>query len=204
MRSCRSGGWFAVGFVFALGLPAAQADIYKWVGDDGVIFYSSTPPKSRATTVVEVFASEDEPVPATVPVAPPPSAVVEALAARVEQLENELAEERRARAPPPPPPQRWAGGCDPSYAGCEWSPGHLPPTVIVTGPIFHPRHHFVHRHFAKDPRFVAQRFHHAPRFVPKRFHDHRHFLAPRVGERSVHIRSAPFGFRSGRHGFRMH
>jgi len=209
MRTCRSGGWIAVGVVLAMSSPVAEAEIYKWVGDAGEMVYSSTPPKNRAR-VLEVFPGGDDPSPGAVLTAPPPNASEEALLARVEQLENELAAERGAREAVSLSLTVRGAGCDPNYSDCvEWgAPTFLPPTVIVTRPAFVPHRHFVPRHFPKHSQFGARHFqkdprffHKDPRFISPRVHDQRRFVAPKVGGHSIHhFRAAPFGFRHGRHG----
>ncbi|HSG40818.1 MAG TPA: DUF4124 domain-containing protein, partial [Thermoanaerobaculia bacterium] len=94
MSFSRSGGVLAVGVACVLVTPATQADIYRWVSEEGNVIYSDSPPADRSR-VTEVFVSDKSVT--SVPPAPAPNLEIQALTREVEQLRDELAEERRAR-----------------------------------------------------------------------------------------------------------
>jgi hypothetical protein len=82
-------------------VPAAQAEIYRWVDGKGVVNYGSKPPEG-ARNVRQL--DENAVTVSTIPA--PPRAARErqrelALEARVERLERELQELERARAAAP-------------------------------------------------------------------------------------------------------
>jgi hypothetical protein len=176
-------GFFRSGTLLAavcvLVIPVTQADIYRWVGEDGAVIYSDSPPLDR-NRVTDVFVSDK--TAATKPPAAPSSLEIQALAGQVEQLRNELAEERRARRaaesaiqlpPPPPPIPVGAESCDLRFADC-FRPAvmpYFPATVIVTMPHrLHRPHHHSPRHFKRGPQppFLGEV--HRAQPVPKVFH----------------------------------
>lgn len=142
---------FALAFGWAA--CAAQADIYTWVDAKGTVNMSNVaPPEGVHVTKV----TQDSP-----PLVLPPrdlaaeaarQAEVQALAARVMQLEYEAEFSRRQVAampayapsapvyvpqyvPMPEPAQTAYNGCDSSWQQCGagWSPWFYPTTVFVVG-----------------------------------------------------------------------
>lgn len=198
MSFSRSGGLLAVGVACVLAIPETQADIYRWVNEEGSVVYSDSPPADR-NRVTDVFVSDK-----SAPSAPPassPSLEMQALARQVEQLRDELAEERRARraaeyavqAPPPPavaPAE--AGACDPGFADCFW-PGarpYFPATVIISTPIVH-RVHRGHHHFRGDQHVPPRHFKRGP-LPPSSFGEVRR------------VQRTPPAFHSGQRSFQRH
>lgn len=141
-------------FALAFGLAAcgARADIYTWVDAKGTVNMSNVaPPEGVHVTKV----TQDSP-PMVLPARDLAAeaarqAEVQALAARVMQLEYEAEFSRRqvaampAYVPPTPmfgpqympdPPQYANYGCDPTWQQCggAWSPWFTPATVFVVGP----------------------------------------------------------------------
>ena len=134
------------GIVVAACVSVARADIYTWTDAAGRVNISNLSPPDGAKITSVLRESPKPPVAIPVAVAPPPQPDVEALAARVRQLEweAELAK-RQAAAPtiiyaappaqqpvqypvyapePAPAPNYGYGngyGCDPSWAGCASS-----------------------------------------------------------------------------------
>jgi len=144
-----------VALAVTFGLPAAHADIFTWVDKSGVINVSNlAPPEGvRVTNIVH----ED-------PTKIPPrdsarQAELQALAQRVRQLEDEVANANLPPPPPvvyqnnpPPPAPQYAGnwmpppaqytysdapstsaGCDPAWMSCGywWGPGIYPASIIA-------------------------------------------------------------------------
>jgi hypothetical protein len=133
-----------------IGLPMAHADIFTWVDASGTINVSNLVPPDgvRVTNVIHENA----------PQGAARDAELQALAARVRQLEDEVAA-AKPQAPqvvyqgmPPPPAMQYAGdwappptpyayaaappasvGCDPTWMNCGlwWGPGIFPASVVV-------------------------------------------------------------------------
>lgn len=83
--------------------PAAAAELYRWVDDNGVVNYSNTPP-AKTRSGKPATRVED-----TVSVYTPEKAVTDAIERRRSQPPAPAASftrepERRVTAPPPPPP----------------------------------------------------------------------------------------------------
>jgi hypothetical protein len=151
------------GLAWTLGGPAAWADIYKWVDDEGAVTFSNVPPKDRSR-IVEVFPSSEWPQ-SNPPAAPATRQTEElrSLAESVDRLARILEDERRfsdsrpaaytqyAAAAPP----MWDGGWD-GWGGW-WNGGWYGPTffspapLVVVGtshrfPHFNKFHHFPKAH----------------------------------------------------------
>lgn len=143
--------------VCAVGLQTARADIYTWVDASGTINVSNLAPPNgvSATKVIHEnpasSASDDA----------AREAQLQALTARIGQLEDAIEYAQRPAAPPivypmlPAPAPTFVtyatelaqpslqyaadtadstpSGCDPSWAGCSpgWVPGYYPLSVIV-------------------------------------------------------------------------
>ena len=142
----------------AWGLQSARADIYTWVDKSGTINVSNLAPPDDVDVkkVVKENPRSAASPPATTTADVVPRAEVEFLAARVQQLEQEVALAQRPPPPPvvypsiPPPPSIQymlvsadssvnvvpgpMYGCDPSFIGCGigWGLGY-PVAVIVAG-----------------------------------------------------------------------
>jgi hypothetical protein len=114
----------AVLLLFIAAAPAAGAELYRWVDENGVVNYSNTPPaktqKGKPPTIVEdrisVYTPEQsltEAIERRRNPPPPPSASVG----------REPLPERRVIAPPPPPPPVGYDPCaNPNDVNC---PGYL-------------------------------------------------------------------------------
>jgi hypothetical protein len=175
---------FAVTLAGTFGLQLAHADIYTWVDPSGVVNVSNlTPPEgARVTKVIHEtapkIAMRDDAVREAAR-----QAEVQALATRVQQLQDEVDQARRQPpvqveyrtipAPPAmpygvdlaPPPLQYADnaaagyGCDGTWAGCGvwWGPGIYPANVVVlrapNSRHFNPVH--VGHHFAARPPMHA-------------------------------------------------
>jgi len=111
--------------------PAAAAELYRWVDDNGVVNYSNTPPAKtrdgKAPTRVED----------TVSVYTPEKSVTDAIERRRNQPPAPAASftrepERRTAAPPPPPPIAYDPCAIPGDPNCQ--------TYLYDGsPVFHGR-----------------------------------------------------------------
>src|SRR5574338_1000949 len=86
----------AAGMLSALVAPPAEAQVYKWVDEKGVVNYGSEPPPGRPVKELPKDGSGISVVPAPPP--PPPSAPRSRTDERIERLEEALAAERAARA----------------------------------------------------------------------------------------------------------
>lgn len=141
----------------ACGPPTAHADIYTWVDKNGTINVSNLAPPDDVEVkkiVKENPRSAAAPPATTADVVP--RADVEFLAARVQQLEQEVALAQRPPPPPvvypslPPPPVQYTMvsadasvnvvpgpmyGCDPSFIGCGnwWGLGFPASVIVVDG-----------------------------------------------------------------------
>jgi hypothetical protein len=151
---------FAAALAGTIGLPLAHADIYTWVDPSGTINVSNlAPPEgARVTKVVHETAPKPAIRDDTARDAARQAEVL-ALAARVQQLQDEVDMARRqvpaqveyrVIAPPPvmpygadlaPPPAQYADyagppasvGCDVTWMDCGrwWGPGFYPASVVV-------------------------------------------------------------------------
>jgi uncharacterized protein DUF4124 len=89
------------GLPFAAGVLAtflawpAGAEVYKWVDENGVVNYGSTPPAGRPVKELPKDGSGVSVVPAPPP--PPPAAARNPTEERIDRLERALAAERAAR-----------------------------------------------------------------------------------------------------------
>lgn len=98
MHRLAYGSGLALWLSFAWAAPA-QAEIYKWVDEKGVVNYGSEPPKHGNVLKLDTEAARVTIVPGSQPAAAQivdPNAQV--LQRRVERLEQELADERRGRS----------------------------------------------------------------------------------------------------------
>lgn len=83
-----------------VGLTAAGpacAGIFKWVDENGVVNYSTTPPAKAAGKALEIAESRLSVYTPVTPAQPRRDSATDSLRARVEQLEDQLAAERRRR-----------------------------------------------------------------------------------------------------------
>jgi len=91
----------ASALALAVGLPAAQADIYTWVDKSGSINVSNLPPPDDVQ-VTKVLHEAPKPPPVRDAADDPPAPTdVQVLAERVRQLEQEVDLARRQGPPPP-------------------------------------------------------------------------------------------------------
>ena len=141
----------------AFGLKAAWADIYTWTDASGTLNVSNVAPPEGAKVTKVMHESPPRPAPVVDPAAEASrQAEVQALAARVRQLEYEAEFARRQPPPldygamgPPPPmqyplpmqyavesPQPAMNECNPAWAGCGygWNVPFYPAVVIVARP----------------------------------------------------------------------
>lgn len=166
--------------VCTCGLPLAHADIYTWVDKNGTTNVSNlTPPDGVDVkrVVKETPRSATSSPTTTTDVVP--RAEVEFLAARVQQLEQEVALAQRPPPPPvvypsipAPPPIQYtvvsadasvnvmptpSYGCDPTWLGCGgWFGLGYPAGIVVLGGNEHFRRPFPGR--GHGPQFGGQQF----------------------------------------------
>lgn len=154
-RKHRRGAALKAGIAIMLATGVANADVYTWTDESGMLNVSNlAPPEgAKVAKIVHETARPVPPLPAP-PAESPVPVEVQTLALRVRQLEYEV-ELARRQPPPPmdyaayappmqysPPPMQYsvdAGpqvgyGCDQAWNGCFGAGGlGYPATVVVLG-----------------------------------------------------------------------